>query len=639
MALINIGSNITISETLPPRDSVARPVCATDGFTKLVFVWEGKLSSDSVLGIYGATYTKAVGSNSLVRETSDSHLVTSINPLDAPHVATNSQKTIAVTWTEHAVVPVVKFSVFQNDFSTQTISEILVPGGGANNKTNSKILITEQNLIVVAWLEKIGAANVVRAASYSISGNIATEINSFDLSVEGNQPSAIDLQLIGNGETDEYFAIWASTAESLGFDLIKGRKFSSNGPIGGIFVANNPASEISATSPRCAVRPFTSEFMVSWLEASSPGLYNLQWRRLRMEAPATAPVSVLPDPGIRQVTGAIATQNGDITCLPNGSFYLSWIDSTNKAVIAVEYDWTDKFPATETLVSSSADPHHGIAVNQSSNAIAGTALVRLQDFVGFLFSDASQLDISIRLVKADNEYFTYDFVPQFLNPKIIRVSGKDAEASSRLDTVFSRESNPAATNNPGSRSTTSLDAFLNNEDLMIVGGPITDSLAANLMDVANLQDSISSTEAVSIDFTRSGDGAALGTLAPYITITNQNGSFTLQRHVQLSNIIDYAVILTLKGSTSRLVLVGGIRDFGTAVGAYLLDHARQGSSSPLPANLVSSWVSKLCDHKAIVVRFVIPVVQNGDTTAAILSSIDSNSISLISPQSIRSNNP
>lgn len=671
MSLIGPGSEIFVNQ-LPGVNSVSKPSVSSDGEKTFVFVWQASPPSepDSDTQIYGAVYNKSSAGNSFshVSPTSGSPddfvSIISLGEKDNPFVAMNSRKKFVISWIDHSsfVSPgQTKFSVFDGVFESPIVEDVIV-SSSLLNQTTAKIAFSDDpiDIFACAWIEEsgfgIGSVKVAIYSLYDDSGPVLvpglTYLNTFTItSGAAGNPSATELELSVNKITGEFYVAWTSTNEVDSIDKIKVQKFDRNGLIGPVFIASDPLT--SALSPRLSVRPFTNEFVISWMSQdpnfTSGFVMNLFWSRMKMED--TSPSRVITtSPGFFQVPGVQAGGQGDLVCFSDGAFVLSWIDTSLTSVLATEYGWSD-FPVPPTIVNapllaSSVLPSGAISVNLStSQFINEVRMTGLRDYVVVANTDLLLQNVTTRSVQLTHRLFVEDYLSTFAVPRIFADDTIDATANSLMQTIFLEERSLALTVNPPElRNVADLDNFLAGQDVILIGGPIDNSMSEALLDASNLilSSSVSNTEAEQIRFSLSGDGVLFGNAAPQLFIQNKNnptGLFTLERHLNGSNIIDYAVIFQLTGSTNRLLFIAGIRDFGTAVSLYILDNVRKGTLSSVNPGILGLWTNMLNNQMAIIVKFSIPSSSNTSDTASVISGINPADITLIPVQSIKTDNP
>ena len=204
-----------------------------------------------------------------------------------------------------------------------------------------------------------------------------------------------------------------------------------------------------------------------------------------------------------------------------------------------------------------------------------------------------------------------------LNNPIIYKNTTDADIMSE---VFTRFSKPFEVQSPPvSADFSSLDNLLGGRDMIVIGGPMVNSIALGIQsNLANFQTELTAAGVQSLSFsTGAAIGDAFGSGAPSLTFTNSNGTFSYVRSEDsINQIADYAVIVMLRGTTHRLLYIAGVRDFGTAIAMFILDWATRDNST-WPSNYgnvstLTDWKTALGSTNSIIVEFNVDFKQNSN---------------------------
>lgn len=637
---------------------VARPNISTDGSERVVMAWEGLPPLDTDLRVYGAMYSRDATTGSLSRIDPPGDVLVSsvvVGAQDQPDVSMNAQKRFCVVWatTENSFSQV-KFRPYENDFISPLAGEQFVDINPTVQQYSPQVAFSDTSIDIFAivWVdEQPSGQNTLRATVWSLyddSGPVPIPglsfLNAFDIvsaTVEGT-PSTIDPRLTVNKQTGDFVVVWTSIDDELGVDVIRGQAFNRNGLIGASFVVSDGI--VSASSPRIEMRPDTNEFAVSWLQSS-----DLFWKRMYFSDLDGGVNLIQPDPGIQQVTGAQAFAQADLIHHTDGALLFGWIDSVSTDLMVVRYDWADvpspPNSANASLVQSTPTPHGGVAANlvSSQNIVDGEMCSILGSTLVASVDDTLS-DITVRSLTDTEQYGVADIIESFNSPAIFGASSVDSVPVGLLENLYFEEKGLSGIAfNPEIRNITDLDNFLGGQDLLCVGGPIFNSMSSDLLSENTLKSNVDETEAIEILFSTTGDGVLLGASAPQMFVKNQNipaGYYTFERTQNGPHIEDYAVIFQLIGTTNRLIMIAGIRDFGTAVAAYILDEVRKGEGvSGVPAKILRLWTSILNTQKAVVVKFSIDNADNTASASTVLLNLDVNLIELVPVQAIASDNP
>lgn len=657
-----------IEETVNHTSSqVLIPSVATDGSSAYVFVWEGHPLLDIHSHTLAALYNKT--NSGLVRNPSfPGDEVISLNTSSDqhhPHVAMNTNQRFCVVWTDQALGPgqgLLFFKIFDQDFSVgnQVTSDLPIPIDPLNtNQDFCKVAMSDTSTASfgVAWLETSpNLVNVVRVAVFDNSNNYATPIFIGTVtSGSSGQPSALDVRIACNNLTGDYFVVWESDVPSNN-NVIMGAKFNATGIVGpanGFQISENPFpatdDNTDATGPRIAVRPSSNEFVVTWLHqtplVTNNVVFNIFWKKMKMET--DTPVAILAGTDVGQVPGAVTLFTGGVYTYGDGGFVISWVDQDGVTVWATQYNWEDTVPDfppdlnNANISPSSGQPHGGFDLTGSVTPFATPPeLVFAGNGLVITYGELSMSTLQARYATVDNISRISDFLTTVLNsgsPTLFGNTSVDSNTLTVLSGIF------GANNDPEVRNTSNLDSFLTaGQDVILSGGPIFNSMSNDILFQSTLNSNIVNTEATDIFFTVAGDGLLLGTSSPELFIRNQNSSvpFSLERTSTPGFISDYAIIFKLTGTSRGLLFIAGIRDFGTAVAAYVLNNVflGEGTSTVNPV-ILRLWTSIFNNSSAIVVKFTMPSSVNNSSVSTALAAIPDSAIQLIPIQSITGNNP
>lgn len=175
---------------------------------------------------------------------------------------------------------------------------------------------------------------------------------------------------------------------------------------------------------------------------------------------------------------------------------------------------------------------------------------------------------------------------------------------------------------------TTLDQFLNGNDIFLIGGPIANS--ASLFFQNNLQAALTGAGLQSLSFS-TGDGTNFGNNAPLVNIGDNSNSFTLSRTDDPpGSITDTAIILMLQGTTNSLIYIAGIRDLGTATALFMLKWATLDPSlwpnKYGDVSTLTDWQTVFSSNNTVIVDFTISQNQNSLNLAEYINQIQNNGL-------------
>ena len=232
--------------------------------------------------------------------------------------------------------------------------------------------------------------------------------------------------------------------------------------------------------------------------------------------------------------------------------------------------------------------------------------------------------------------FISNFVIDFNNPIIFSSSTDSADLAiltTALDSMsFSYELQSPF---PNSLDFSSLDNMLAGRDVIIVGGPLTNAVAAGFQN--NLQSTLSGIGVTNLSFSLGSlDGTQVATNAPTLSVTNGIGTFVLSRDRNDVNgtISDWAFIVRVDGTTNSLLYIAGIRDQGTAAALFVLDWATKLNAESIwpysDASQLTRWKSSLSTGNSFLIQFKTPSSEALDLNNSVLDdfigSLNENSL-------------